>query len=87
VLVTQFLMRPTIVEEASLASLATPVAFSPRCHHHVGLESGAFFDNEVQDAPSPARDYNAGLLAHVDGVTVPSLIDGIDGAMTTGCTP
>jgi hypothetical protein len=88
-LVSQFLQRPTVVlaEEAALANLPTPVVFSPRCHHHVGLESSAFFDNEVQNAPAPARDYNAGLFAYVEGASPPSLIDGVDGATTTSCTP
>lgn len=86
---TQFLQRPTVVlaEEAVLASLPAPVVLSPRCHHHVGLESSAFYDNEVQAAPSAARDYNTNLFDYVEGLAPASLIDGVGGAVTTSCTP
>lgn len=82
---TQFLQRPTLVEEPALASQPTPMVFAPRCAHHVGFESVAFFDNEVQLAPDPATDINTTLADWVAGSAPTPLIDGVGGAVTTAC--
>jgi hypothetical protein len=82
---TQFLQRPTLVEEPSIATAPTPTVFAPLCDHHVGFESAAFYDNELQVAPDPATDINTTLADWFDGLLPPSLIDDVGGAVTSGC--
>ena len=78
----QFLQRPTVAEEASVRAQAVPVVFSPRCNHHVGLESSAFYDNAVRVPPAVFTDYNDTLGDWWNGGATASLIDGIGGAVT-----
>jgi hypothetical protein len=84
---TQFLQRPSLIEEAALATEPLPVILAPLCGDHVGLESGAFYDNEVQLLPSTARDINTHLYDWYTGGMPASLIDGAGGATTTHCAP
>jgi hypothetical protein len=79
---TQFRFRSTVAEEAEVRALPNPVEFAPLCNHHVGLESGAFYDDAVRIPPSPFTDYSDNLGDWWDGGTPSSLIDGIDGAVT-----
>jgi hypothetical protein len=84
---TQFLQRPSLVEEPAIAGVPAPTVFAPRCRHHVGFESGAFYDNELQDAPDPATDIDTTLADWFEGLAPPSLIDGVGGVVTTACVP
>ena len=76
-----------LVEEPAIAGVPAPTVFAPRCRHHVGFESGAFYDNELQDAPDPATDIDTTLADWFEGLAPPSLIDGVGGVVTTACVP
>lgn len=79
---TQFLQRNVIAEEAAVRALPLPVVFAPRCAHHVGLESQAFYDNAVRIPPAPFTAYNDRLGDWWDGLPTASIIDGLGGAVT-----
>jgi Pectinacetylesterase len=78
----QFLLRPSLpLDEPEIATHPAPTVFAPKCDHHVGLTSDAFFDNEL----GMGEDFHTNLREWFEGLAPVSLIDGVDGAATTDC--